>query len=144
MQVVFSFMPTLQHSFKYQYNHLYKLKQKKQLVHDCTYSTCTHSINLILFEMDYTSFSDLEVMKWENKQTNEPLFVGLTLTQTSLLPLARTPSSKLASKESLKKCSEVTMIRGKFVKMLSIFQVHKQQLPFSAYQFLSFMFVCII
>lgn len=70
--------------------------------------------------------------------------MGFTLTQTSLLPLARTPSSKLASKESLRKWSEVKMIRGKFMNMMSISPTHKSQLFFSAYQFWPFMFVYII
>lgn len=85
-----------------------------------------------------TCFSNLEVMKWE-QQTNKPLLVGFTLTQTSLLPLARTPSSKLASKESLKE-----MIRNTFVNMLRVALIHKQQLSFSSYWFLPFTFVYII
>lgn len=81
---------------------------------------------------NWSCFSDLEVMKWE-QQTNKPLLVGFTLTQTSLLPLARTPSSKLASKESLIK----EMIKNTFCEHAESFP-STQMTTFLLYMLIDF------
>ena len=86
-------------------HHLYlvccTLEEYSQLIWCCVCFVCffIFCISLFLSMMVSTFYGRM----YQIRNTNKPLLVGFTLTQTSLLPLARTPSSKLASRESLKK-----------------------------------------
>ena len=106
------FMPNITRDHSITYTNIIKFCWRHEL------QTCIHVLDeknaniqkLIIkdkiFKCNLTCTCDNNIIKSYYKciwYGTAPLLVGLILTQTSLLPLARTPSSRLARSESLNK-----------------------------------------